>query len=41
MFARVGVLEALVLPVMMLAVIGPTRFGLMVAYAAGLSVGGQ
>ena len=41
MFGRIGVLEALVLPVMMMAMIGPTRFGLMASYAAGLAVGGQ
>ncbi len=39
MFARVGVLELLALPLVMAAVIGPYRFGILVAYAAGLQAG--
>ena len=39
MFGRVGVLEILVVPVIVLAAIGPTRFGMMVAYAAGYAAG--
>jgi hypothetical protein len=39
MLARAGVLETLILPVVMLAMVGPTRFGLLAAYAAGLVAG--
>jgi hypothetical protein len=39
MFARFGVLEMLALPLVMAVVIGPYRFGILVAYAAGLQTG--
>lgn len=39
MFARVGVLEMLALPLIMAAVIGPYKLGILVSYAAGLQAG--